>query len=64
MGAKKTFDLNLIKTYIEDGLSLEKIAKKVNSSRRSITGTLETCQYYKKYFSNVGFITKKIKILL
>ena len=27
----------------------------------SITGTLETCNYYKKYFQDIGFLTKRHK---
>ena len=27
----------------------------------SITGTLETCEYFKKYFNNIGFLVKRFK---
>lgn len=65
MGAKKTFDLDLIKTYVEDGLSLEKIAKKVNASRPTIgkflkENNLKTKRNLSNEFKNKTDIKNKV----
>lgn len=33
--------------------------KKTKQWSCSVTGTFETCSYYKEYFQNVGFFTKR-----
>lgn len=66
---KAKLDNNQIKAFLlgyfdgDGGFSKSKPTPKYNYIQFSsnITGTLETCNYFKKFFNNIGFMTKRNK---